>query len=104
MPVHKKPTAKDLEDIAAEQVAGTQDDEQTPSAPGATIAKGATSATSAPSATIATSAIYKKHGIEIRPEYMERIHQLAYWKRLKIREVIDEALGEYLEGKDIPEK
>lgn len=38
--------------------------------------------------------ILKKH-------HLEKIKALAYWERRTIKEVLDEALGAYLEGKRI---
>ena len=35
----------------------------------------------------------------LRRDYLERLKASAYWKRKKIKEVIDEALGLYLKGK-----
>jgi len=35
----------------------------------------------------------------LRRDYLERLKAYAYWERKKIKEVIDEALGLYLEGK-----
>ena len=68
----------------------------------------APSATSAPvSATGATSApppLFKKHGVEIRIEYLEKLKELAYWKRRRLRDLIDEALCEYLSRQDDPRK
>jgi hypothetical protein len=55
------------------------------------------SATGAGSAPIAPSAIYKKHGVEIRKEYLEKLKNLAYWQRRRLRDLLDDALGEYLE-------
>jgi hypothetical protein len=37
----------------------------------------------------------------LRKEYLEKLKSLSYWERKKIKEVIDEALGSYLEGKRI---
>ncbi len=37
----------------------------------------------------------------LRREYLEKIKALAYWERISIKEVIDEALGSYLRGKKI---
>jgi len=37
----------------------------------------------------------------LRREYLEKIKALAYWERISIKEVIDEALGSYLKGKKI---
>ena len=35
----------------------------------------------------------------LRKHHLEKIKELAYWERKTIKEVIDEALGSYLEGK-----
>jgi hypothetical protein len=35
----------------------------------------------------------------LRKDYLEKLKALAYWKRKKIKEVIDDALGLYLKGK-----
>lgn len=35
----------------------------------------------------------------LRKDYLEKIRALAYWERKKVKEVIDEALGSYLEGR-----
>jgi hypothetical protein len=37
----------------------------------------------------------------LREDYLEKIKSLAYWKRRNIKEVMDEALEEYLKGKKI---
>jgi len=37
----------------------------------------------------------------LRKEYLEKLKSLSYWERKKIKEVIDEALRSYLEGKRI---
>jgi hypothetical protein len=37
----------------------------------------------------------------LREGHLEKIKSLAYWKRRNIKEVMDEALGKYLEGKKI---
>jgi hypothetical protein len=37
----------------------------------------------------------------LRKDYLNKLKALAYWKRKKIKEVIDEALASYLEGKKI---
>ena len=37
----------------------------------------------------------------LRREYLMKIRALAYWERISIKEVIDEALGSYLKGKKI---
>lgn len=37
----------------------------------------------------------------LRKEYLEKIKALAYWERKKIKDVVDEALGSYLEGKRV---
>ena len=40
----------------------------------------------------------------LRKDYLEKLKSLSYWERKKIKEVIDEALGSYLEGKRIRKK
>ena len=37
----------------------------------------------------------------VRDEHLEKVRALAYWDRREIKEVIDEALGAYLKGKNI---
>jgi uncharacterized protein YnzC (UPF0291/DUF896 family) len=37
----------------------------------------------------------------LRKHHLEKIKALAYWERKTIKEVLDEALGAYLEGKKI---
>ena len=37
----------------------------------------------------------------LRKDYLEKVKGLAYWKRKKMKEVFDEALGAYLRGKKI---
>jgi hypothetical protein len=37
----------------------------------------------------------------LRKDYLEKIRALAYWERKKIKDVFDEALGDYLKGKRI---
>jgi len=37
----------------------------------------------------------------LRKDYLEKIRALAYWKRKEVKEVIDEALESYLEGKKV---
>jgi hypothetical protein len=37
----------------------------------------------------------------LREDHLEKIKWLAYWKRKNIKEVMDEALEEYLKGKKI---
>jgi hypothetical protein len=37
----------------------------------------------------------------LRKDYLEKIRALAYWERKKIKDVLDEALSSYLEGKRI---
>lgn len=73
------------------------------SAPSATSApESATIAPSAKGAASAPSAIFKKHGVEIRKTYLEKLKDLAYWQRRRLRDVIDEALRDYLEGQEEP--
>jgi hypothetical protein len=69
-----------------------------------TIALSATSTTLAPTAIGATSAIFKKHGMEIRAEYLENLKTLAYWRRVRLRDLLDEALREYLQDKEIEQR
>ncbi len=40
----------------------------------------------------------------LRKDYLEKLKSLSYWERKRIKEVIDEALGSYLEGKRIRKK
>ena len=37
----------------------------------------------------------------LRKHHLEKIKELAYWERKTIKEVVDEALGDYLKGKRI---
>lgn len=37
----------------------------------------------------------------LRKHHLEEIKALAYWERKTIKEVMDEALGSYLKGKEI---
>ncbi len=37
----------------------------------------------------------------LRRHHLEKLKALAYWERRTIKEVIDEALGSYLKGKDL---
>ncbi len=37
----------------------------------------------------------------LRNDYLEKIKASAYWERKSVKEVIDEALGNYLKGKRI---
>lgn len=37
----------------------------------------------------------------LRKHHLEKIKELAYWERKTIKEVVDEALGSYLQGKII---
>jgi hypothetical protein len=37
----------------------------------------------------------------LREDYLEKIKSLAYWKRKNIKEVMDEVLEKYLEGRKI---
>jgi hypothetical protein len=34
----------------------------------------------------------------LKMEYLNRIKELAYWERKKVKEIVDEALGAYLSG------
>jgi len=60
------------------------------------------SATSAESATSAKKANvpegFKKHGVEIRTEYLERLKDAAWRQRKRLRDVLDDALRIYLES------
>lgn len=56
------------------------------------------SAPSAKGAPGAMSTPYAKRGIEIRDEYHEQLRRLAYWERKKMRDLIDEALKQYLDA------
>jgi hypothetical protein len=40
----------------------------------------------------------------LRKDYLEKLKSLSYWERKKIKEVIDEALSSYLDGKRIRKK
>ena len=40
----------------------------------------------------------------LRSDYLEKIKALAYWNRRQVKEVIDEALMEYLNGKKIKQR
>lgn len=40
----------------------------------------------------------------LRKDYLEKLKSISYWQRRKIKEVIDEALGSYLEGRRIRKK
>lgn len=37
----------------------------------------------------------------LRKEYLVKIRAVAYWERISIKEVIDEALGAYLKGRKV---
>jgi len=37
----------------------------------------------------------------LRKQHLEELKALAYWERRTIKEVMDEALGSYLEGKKL---
>ena len=41
----------------------------------------------------------RKGGVEIRQEYHDTLKAIAYWDRRRLRDVIDEALKAYIEGK-----
>ena len=67
-------------------------------------ALGAKSASIAPSANVAPdtkSATFQKTGLLIRTEYLEKLRDLAYWDRRSIKDVLDEALTDFLSEKDI---
>ncbi len=36
----------------------------------------------------------------LRKDYLEKLKAVSYWDRKKLKEVIDEALGAYLKGKE----
>jgi len=40
----------------------------------------------------------------LRKDYLEKLKSLSYWQRKKLKEVVNEALGSYLEGKRIRKK
>jgi hypothetical protein len=40
----------------------------------------------------------------LRKDYLSKLKAVSYWDRKKMKEVIDEALGSYLEGKRIKSK
>jgi hypothetical protein len=40
----------------------------------------------------------------LRKDYLEKLKSISYWQRRKIKEVIDEALTSYLDGKRIRRK
>jgi hypothetical protein len=40
----------------------------------------------------------------LRKDYLEKLKSISYWQRRKLKEVIDEALGSYLEGRKIRKK
>ena len=37
----------------------------------------------------------------LRKEYLKKLKAVSYWERKKMKEIIDEALGSYLKGKQI---
>ena len=37
----------------------------------------------------------------LRKDYLSKLKAVSYWDRKKIKEVIDEALGDYLKGKKV---
>jgi hypothetical protein len=37
----------------------------------------------------------------LRKDYLEKLKAVSYWDRKKMKEVIDEALGAYLQGKKV---
>jgi uncharacterized protein YnzC (UPF0291/DUF896 family) len=37
----------------------------------------------------------------LRKDYLSKLKAVSYWDRKKMKEVIDEALGNYLEGRKI---
>jgi hypothetical protein len=40
----------------------------------------------------------------LRKDYLEKLKSISYWQRRKLKEVVNEALGSYLEGKRIRRK
>jgi len=40
----------------------------------------------------------------LRKDHLEKLKSFSYWQRRKIKDVIDEALSSYLEGKRIRRK
>jgi hypothetical protein len=40
----------------------------------------------------------------LRKDYLEKLKSLSYWQRRKLKEVVNEALGSYLEGQRIRRK
>jgi hypothetical protein len=40
----------------------------------------------------------------LRKDYLEKLKSLSYWERRTIKEVIDEALSSYLDGRKIRKK
>ena len=40
----------------------------------------------------------------LRKDHLEKLRSFSYWQRRKIKDVIDEALSSYLEGKKIRRK
>jgi uncharacterized protein YnzC (UPF0291/DUF896 family) len=37
----------------------------------------------------------------LRKDYLSKLKAVSYWDRKKMKEVIDEALGDYLKGKKV---
>ena len=37
----------------------------------------------------------------LRKDYLNKLKAVSYWDRKKIKEVVDEALGDYLKGKKV---
>jgi hypothetical protein len=40
----------------------------------------------------------------LRKDYLEKLKSLSYWQRRKLKEVVNDALGSYLEGRRIRKK
>lgn len=40
----------------------------------------------------------------LRKDYLEKLKSISYWRRMRIKDVVDEALRSYLEGKRIRKK
>jgi len=44
---------------------------------------------------------YTRATFIMREDYLEKIKSIAYWENREIKQVLEEILGEYLEGKKI---
>lgn len=40
----------------------------------------------------------------LRKEYLKKLKAVSYWDRKKMKDVVDEALGNYLKGKRVRKK